>query len=46
MAKLKRAFEEEESFRQFLATKPVPLDHSQVQWVPDPPGNGVRGLVR
>jgi dipeptidyl aminopeptidase/acylaminoacyl peptidase len=40
--KLQRTFEEEESFfRRILATKPVPLDRSQVQWVPDPPGQGV-----
>jgi dipeptidyl aminopeptidase/acylaminoacyl peptidase len=40
--KLQRAFEEEESFlRRFLKTPPVPLERSQVQWVPDPPGNGV-----
>ena len=40
--KLQRTFEEEESFfRRFLPTQPVPLDRSQVQWVPDPPGQGV-----
>jgi dipeptidyl aminopeptidase/acylaminoacyl peptidase len=47
MAKLLSTFKEEEAFfLRYLATKPVPLDRSQVQWVPDPPGNGVRDLVR
>lgn len=41
--KVQGTFEEEERFlRQYLSTKPVPLDRSQVQWVPDPPGNGVK----
>jgi dienelactone hydrolase len=41
IAQMQSCFEEEDSFfRRFLATKPVPLDRAQVQWVPDPPGHG------
>jgi len=41
--KVQRAFEETERFfRRFLPTQPVPLERSEVQWVADPPGHGVK----
>jgi hypothetical protein len=42
IARLQGAFRDEEGFmRRFLKTAPVPMERSQVQWVPDPPGHGV-----